>query len=71
MPRRTRAQMEADMIARLSGPQFDRKGRHCACCFDGKPITGGGWRSPEPGKLICPRCWPGWCAGERARMLCR
>lgn len=68
MPRRTRAQMEADMIARLSGPQLDRKGQRCACCSEVKPIAGRGWRSPEPGKLVCARCWPDWCEGERANM---
>ena len=69
MPRRTRAQMEADMIARLSAPPLDQKGRHCACCLTVKPRTGPGWRSPEPGRLICPHCWPDWCEAERARMV--
>ena len=53
MPRRTRAQMEADMFARLGAPQLDRKGRHCACCFDAKPITGPGWCEVERARMLC------------------
>jgi len=38
----------------------------CASC--GKthtPALASGWRCPEIGKLVCPRCWPTW-ATDRA-----
>lgn len=69
MPRRTLAQIEADMLARLSEPMLDRKGRHCACCKAGKPVMSEGWRCPEPGTLVCPKCWADWCSTERLRQM--
>jgi len=38
----------------------------CASC--GKthtPALAVGWRCPNPGVLVCPRCWPTW-ATDRA-----
>lgn len=67
MARRTMAQIEADMLERISRPimVMDRKGHRCTACNAEKPAFDSGWRSPERGKFVCPSCWPGWCAAQR------